>query len=83
MSRFMSPVGFIERYNAEVLSTFHGADSTTRREVHEKQEDNPTHILLISRRKQRNLEDDCLEKQFFIELIIKQIEKESTENIFK
>ena len=80
MLRFMSPVGFIESCNTEVLSTFHGADSTTRTEVHEEQEDNPTHILLISRRKQRNL---CLEKQIFIELIMKQIEKESTENIFK
>ena len=79
MSRFMSPVGFIERYNAEVLSTFHGASS----EIPGEQEDNPTHILLISRKKQRNLKDYCLEKQLFIEHIVKQIERESIENLFK
>ena len=83
MPIFMSPVGFIERYNAEVLSTFHGADARTSPEVHEEEENNPTHILLISRKKQRNLKDDCLEKQLFIEHIVKQIDRESIENIFK
>jgi hypothetical protein len=83
MSRFKSPVGSIGSYEAKDLSTLQGVYERTDADVPEEQEDDPTHILLISRKKQRNLTVDCIVKQLLIKHIVKQIERESIENIFK
>ena len=53
-SRFKSKVGCIGSYTAKVLSTLQGVDERTGPDVPEEQEDYPTHILLISRKKHRN-----------------------------
>ena len=82
MCRFSSPVDFIVSYNATLTSTLHGSDKLKVQKKPEVQKDDLTQILLISRRKQRNLKD-CLEKQLFIEHIVKQLEKESIENVFQ
>ena len=82
MCIFSSPVDFIVSYNATLTSTLHGSDKLKVQKKPEVQKHDPTKILLISRRKQRNVKN-CLEKQLFIEHIVKQLEKKSIENVFQ